>query len=182
MKPISYSAVLAALVLAITSVTWAQSQFYPENTNSWQTASQNTAPTIAVQTNAQAPQGHFYAESTNAWGAPDDAAPAPVVHYGKTGKLHLKSAINVAGGTLKPGNYQVRMAETPDEHYVEFSKTVINYFAEEGLSPYEQKVVAEIPCTMEQMNAAVARTELLPKRDNAVARLEIRGENVVHLV
>jgi hypothetical protein len=51
----------------------------------------------------------------------------------------------------------------------------------EGLSPYQEQVVARVNCTREPLNTTVARTELQPRTAGTTARLEIRGEKVVHL-
>ncbi len=166
--------VLATIILALAGLAYAQERPFnaEEGNGKW-----GAEPAVSPAYNGYQ---YFNAEIANS--APLTTAPrSAATHYGKTGKLHLKAAVNIAGGTLKRGDYDVRFVDSPGGHYVEFSKTVINHFAEEGQSPYEEKVVAEIPCTMEQLNAAVAHTELLPKTDHSVASLEIRGETVLHL-
>ncbi len=179
-----FAAVSIMFIFGLTSLAFAQGQFYAESTNSWQVESVDPAPPAALAGGALATRAPFYAESTNSWEPVDSGSSTfATAHerYGKPGSLRLEAAVKLAGATLNPGDYDVRYVESPEGHYVEFNKTVENDLATEGLSVYEQEVVAEVPCTMEQLNAVVAHTELLANRSHNVARLEIRGEKVVHL-
>lgn len=107
--------------------------------------------------------------------------PAMHEHAGKTGKLKLRAAVKLGDVVLQPGDYEVRHINSAKGHFVEFAQVVENDYVPEGLSVYERQVVARVNCTLEPLNAVVAQTELLPKTDGTMARLEIRGEKVMHM-
>ncbi len=176
-------AVSIAVIFAFTSLAFAQGQFYAENSNSWVVDAVDSIPAAAPDRLASVSHAPFYAESANSWQplGPDTSAGAAREYYGKNAIVTVKAAMTLAGATLNPGEYDVRYVDSTQGHHVKFSKTVENDFAPEGMSVYETKVVAEVSCTMEQLNSVVAHTELLPGGRNTVARLEIRGEKVVHL-
>ncbi len=130
---------------------------------------------------AYAQQSYFNPEIGNV--PPPEALAAPATHRqaGTTGKLGIAAPTKLGEATLKAGEYFVRHVDTAEDHFVEFSQVVENDYAPEGQSVYERKVIARVNCTLEPLNAVVARTELQPKTGGTTARLEIRSEKAEHL-
>ena len=151
MKTNSYLAALATIILAISGFAYAQQEYYDDS-------------------------GVHYLETAQV-----TSTPAMHEHAGKTGKLKLRTAMKLGDVVLQPGNYEVRHIDTGKEHFVEFSQMVESDFVPEGISPYQEQVVARVNCTRDPLNTIMARTELLPKTDRTTARLEIRGEKAIHL-
>ncbi len=185
MKPRYYLPVLAVLLLALAGLGFAQDDYYDDSgyhqlpTFKWE------SPEIQPQadTNAVRDPGVYYNDSgiqhvpTFKW----ESTPAFYEHAGKTGNLKLGAAVKLGGTLLQPGDYEVRHVNTPKGHYVEFSQMVDNDIVLDGMSPYKEQVVARVNCIREPLNTVVARTELEPDTAGTLARLEIRGEKVVHL-
>lgn len=105
------------------------------------------------------------------------------VNVGKTGHIKLAQETRVDDTVLPAGDYEVRQRRSANGHFVEFARwtSVENY--QEGLSPYDWKVVADVPCTMQSLNAPVTRTSAEISRNGAahLNNLRIHGENVVHI-
>ncbi len=174
MKRNSYLAILAAMVLALAGFAFAQDGYFnPEIGNGkWSAAQVPVSP-------AYAQSEYFNPEIGNSPQAP--SAVTVQRHAGQPGNLDITTATNLNGVTLKPGEYTVRHVDNGKEHFVEFSIMAENDFAPEGMTPYQPKVVARVNCTRKPLNAVSQRTELLPKTAGTTARLEIRGEKVMHL-
>jgi hypothetical protein len=105
------------------------------------------------------------------------------VKVGKTGHITLAQETMVGSTVLPSGDYEVRHRRSPGGHFVEFTRVTENIPSGEGISPYDWEVVAEVPCTMESLNAPVTRTEAEISR-GSVAHLDslrIREENVIHI-
>ena len=151
MKTNYYLAALATIMLAMAGLAYAQQQYYDDS-------------------------GVHYLETAQ-------VTSTPVIHEhaGKTGKLKIATPANLGGVTLKPGEYLVRHIDAGTGHFVEFSQMVESEVVPEGMSPYQEQVIARVNCTREPLDTEVARTELLPKIDGTTARLEIRGEKAEHL-
>ncbi|MBZ5510290.1 MAG: hypothetical protein LAN70_03895 [Acidobacteriia bacterium] len=150
MKTNYYLAALATIILAMAGLAYAQQEYYDDS-------------------------GVHYLETAQ-------VTSTPVIHEhaGKTGKLKIATPANLGGVTLKPGEYLVRHIDAGKEHFVEFSQMVDSNFVPEGMSPYQEQVIARVNCTREPLNTVVARTELTPKTNGTMASLEIRGEKVGH--
>ncbi len=168
-------AVIAAIVLGLTGLAAAQQGYFnaEEGNGKW-----GAEPAVSP-----ADTGYAYFNSEIANSAPLNVQRdllAVHEHAGKSGTLKIAADTNVGGVVLKPGEYEVRHVDTGDKHFVEFAQTVENDYVLEGQTVYSQEVVARVNCTREPLESTVARTELLPKTAGTTARLEIRGEKVVH--
>lgn len=172
----NYLFILMAAILGISGVASAQQNYFnPEIGNGRWAALQSPVSPAYTQ------QQYFNSETGNV--PPPEAFMAAAIHRhaGATGKLEIANPTKLADASLKAGEYFVQHVDTGKEHFVEFSQVVENDYAPEGTSVYERQVVARVNCTLEPVNAVVARTELLPKTAGTTARLEIRGEQAVHL-
>lgn len=177
MKHNYFLAVMAAMVLGITGLAYAQQGYFnPEEGNGKWGAEPPVSP-------AYTGYEYFNAEIGNSapLNVPRDSVLAVHEHAGKSDTLKIAGATDLGGVVLQPGKYDVRHIDSGKEHFVEFAQTIRNDYAPEGMTVYEQKVVARVNCTREPLDSTVARTELLPKTDGTTAHLEIRGEKVVHL-
>jgi hypothetical protein len=175
MKHNYFLATMAAIVLGLTGLAYAQQgNFNAEEGNGKWGAQPPVSP-------ASTQYEYFNPEIGNVPRPETFTAPAMHRHAGTSGKLEISGTTKLSEVTLKAGEYFVQHVDTGKEHFVEFSQVVENDYASEGQSVYESRVVARVNCTLEPMNAAVARTELLPKIDGTTARLEIRGEKAGHL-
>lgn len=105
------------------------------------------------------------------------------VKVGKTGHFTLKQETRVGDAVLLAGDYEVCHRRSANGHFVEFTRwtAVENY--QEGVSPYDWEVVADVPCTMQSLDAPVNQTSAEISRNAAahLSSLRIRGENVVHV-
>jgi hypothetical protein len=102
---------------------------------------------------------------------------------GKTGHLTLKQEVRVGDAVLPPGDYEVRHRRSANGHFVEFTRVTENDTAQEGLSPYDWVVMADVPCTMKSLNEPVATTiaDLSGGGVPQLTSLRVRGENVIHV-
>lgn len=99
---------------------------------------------------------------------------------GKTGELTLASPAQVGSAVLPAGNYEVRHVTSPTGHFTEFIRVTQWNLGFEGTPTYtEREVVARVKCNNQALNAKVRKT-LIEKEGSRIARLEIKGENVVH--
>ncbi|MBZ5569112.1 MAG: hypothetical protein LAN64_14835 [Acidobacteriia bacterium] len=181
MKNRYYLPVLAVLILALAGLSFAQDEWYDD---SGYHSSNSVSVEPVADTNSVFDSDVYYTDSgIQRLPAPFkfDSTPAFHQHAGKTGNVKLRAAIRLGGSVLQPGVYEVRHMDTSTGHYVEFSRIVENDSVPEGMSPYQEQVVARVNCTREPLNTVVARTELLPQSASTMAQLEIRGEKAVHL-
>jgi hypothetical protein len=100
---------------------------------------------------------------------------------GKTGYLTLTAPAQVGNVTLPAGNYEVKHRFSSAGHYTEFARitewTSGNF---EGMSTFEEReVVAKVNCTMQPLTGKANKTTV-EEDGSRIARLEIKGENVVH--
>lgn len=103
---------------------------------------------------------------------------------GKTGQIALEQDTMIGNTLLPAGSYEARHRRSANGHFVEFTHVVENYVGpQESLSPYDWVVVAEVPCTMQLLNAPVTRTSMAISKGTVphLDSLSIRGENVVHI-
>jgi hypothetical protein len=176
MKTDHYLAALATIILALTGFAYAQQGSFnaEEGNGKWAAEQPPVSP-------AYTQYAYFNPEIGNVPPPVPFTAPAIHRHAGTSAKLEIADSTKLAEVTLKAGEYFVQHVDTGKEHFVEFSQVVENDYVLEGASVYERQVVARANCTLEPLNSVVARTELLPKANGMMARLEIRGEKAAHL-
>lgn len=119
------------------------------------------------------------AQSTSAAGAPPNMTQS---HAGKTGHLKLSAPMRVGEITLPADDYEVKVIESSAGEFVRFSRTIENDYAPEGMSVYEQQIVATVPTRDVPLNSKVRRTELLSASNGRISSLKIRGDNVEHVL
>jgi hypothetical protein len=99
---------------------------------------------------------------------------------GRTGDLTLASSAQVGSVVLPAGNYEVRHVTSPTGHFTEFVRITQWNLGYEGTPTYtEREIVAKVNCNMQYLNAKAGKT-MIEKDGSRIARLEIKGENVVH--
>lgn len=107
------------------------------------------------------------------------------IKLGKTGHLTLAHQTTVGNTVLSPGYYEVRHRRSASGHFVEFTRIWLR--KQRGASvPYEWKVVARVPCTIEPpkpLKTRIVQTSALISGAGAphLYESQIRGENVVHV-
>lgn len=111
----------------------------------------------------------------------DPASSATKTHAGKTGHLKLTTSMKVGEVSLPAGDYEVKAIESSAGGFVQFARTIENDSAPEGMSVYEQQIVATVPARDVPLNSEVRRTELLSGSNVRITGLKIRGENVEHV-
>lgn len=101
---------------------------------------------------------------------------------GNTGNFTLTAPAEVASVVLPAGNYEVKHVISPAGHFMEFARIIEWNLGFEG-SPtyYDRTVVAVVNCTMQPLTATVGKT-VIEKRGSRIARLEIKGENIAHVL
>lgn len=178
MKRTYVLAVIAAIVLGLTGLAYAQQGYFnaEEGNGKWSAVEPPVSP-------ADAHYEYFNAEIANS--APLSVPPVAVMavheHAGKSDTLKIAETANLGGVALQPGKYDVRHIDSGKEHFVEFAQTVENDYAPEGVSVYEQQIVATVPSRDVPLNSSVRRTELLSGSNGRITGLKIRGENVEHV-
>lgn len=99
---------------------------------------------------------------------------------GKTVHLTLKAPAQVGSVTLPAGDYDVTHRSSSTGHYMEFARLRQTNLGYEGSPTYfEREVVTNVDCTMEPLSSKV-RKSMIAKEGSRIARLEIKGENLVH--
>jgi hypothetical protein len=179
MKTRYFIPVLAALILAIAGLAFAQDEWFDDG--GYHQAVNWSSIKPVPDTNSVREPDVIYDDSGMHRLPEFQFASIPSYDAGRMGDLKLKSAVKLGGVVLQPGDYQVRHVNNGKTHYVEFSQIVETGIEQEGMSPYQEQVVARVKCMREPQSTLVARTELRPKTAGTTARLEIRGEKAVHL-
>lgn len=99
---------------------------------------------------------------------------------GKTVHITFKAPAQVGSTTLPAGDYEVTHRYSQTGHYMEFARVTQSNLGFEG-SPtyYDREVVARVDCTMQPATAKIRKTAV-EREGTRIARLEVKGENVVH--
>jgi hypothetical protein len=100
----------------------------------------------------------------------------------KKGTLNLKVATEVAGVTLEPGEYEVKLIDSKTGPVVRFTLYTYNPYVEESQSPHQWDVVAEVRVTMRALDTKAARTQLVAGSNSGrPIGLEIRSNSFQYL-
>lgn len=99
---------------------------------------------------------------------------------GKTGEVTLVAAAQVGSVALPAGKYEVRHVASPAGHFMEFTRVTEWNLGYEGSPTFaDREVVATVNCNMQALNAKASKT-VIKQEGSRIARLEIKGENLVH--
>jgi hypothetical protein len=100
-------------------------------------------------------------------------------------KLKVGAPTEIAGETLQPGKYKVRIIQDSSDSSdptLQFSQLGEDDYVAEGLSPYSQKTVLTVQASTQNLGAAAANTGLISAADGSVASgLEIRGSSTEYV-
>jgi Protein of unknown function (DUF2911) len=99
---------------------------------------------------------------------------------GRAVHITLKAPAQVGSTTLPAGDYEVTHLYSQTGHYMEFARETQSNLGFEG-SPtyYDREIVARVDCTMQPASARIGKTTV-EKEGARIAKLEIKGESVVH--
>ena len=126
----------------------------------------------------------FYSGGGEGYYGEGNPSDTHALKVGKEGHITLVQATRVGDEALAPGDYEVRHRRSANGHFVEFTRVVANYTGpQQSLSPSDWVVTADVPCTLQSLNAPVTRTSAEISR-GAIAHLNslrIRGENAMHV-
>lgn len=104
---------------------------------------------------------------------------------GKTGEVDFATETKVGNLTLKPGKYQFQHRVEGSDHFVHFTQvTKVNPSNQIG-GGVPKAHPGEVKCKMEPLNKKLTRTTIYSQKENGfsrVTRMEVRGENVAHLL
>ncbi len=93
------------------------------------------------------------------------------------GHFNLATPTEVAGIMFAPGYYEVKQINSASGTLVRFTRVTDNFYAPEGISPYDSETVAEVPVTGEPMLSAATRTGFVLAGGRATG-LQIRGNDL----
>lgn len=106
-----------------------------------------------------------------------------VMKLGKGATISVSDTTSMGGLVLKPGIYSVRYEWDGNQHYMELTRTS----AMEPGEPYSQysaQRVGKVKCELEPAGDRIKDTAVVIDNSNGerrVSKLEVRGENVVHV-
>ncbi len=109
--------------------------------------------------------------------------PAEKEHAVNVKHLEIKTPVEVGGAILPVGDYEVHEINTASGPELEFVQEYRNELASELLQANEEKTLARIPFTEQELSSRAKHTQLVSATDgnNAVA-LEIRGKSTEYIV
>ncbi len=100
---------------------------------------------------------------------------------GKSGKLNIAQTQSIGGLTLQPGEYEVKVKDSPTGTELEFTRWISNPYAQEGLPSYDNEVVGSVKAIAQTANEVSTRTGLLAGGAGKAVGLQIRGNSVQYL-
>jgi len=98
------------------------------------------------------------------------------VEVGEKGEVSFGVETKVGDLILKPGSYQFQHRAEKGAHYVRFTEL--------GKKGFSGDVAGEVKCALEPLSEESSRTavfSILEAGINRVTRIEVKGENVVHV-
>jgi hypothetical protein len=112
------------------------------------------------------------------------AADQQVIKVGKKGEIMFDQETKVGDVTLKPGHYQLQHRVEGSDHLVHFTefKGMHGYTKWSGPSGIAHP--GEVKCRLEPLPAKASQTQVTLNTANGerrITRIEIAGENVVHV-
>jgi membrane-associated protease RseP (regulator of RpoE activity) len=100
-------------------------------------------------------------------------------HKAKKGHLTITAPMEVGGAILKPGEYEVREAKSPNGPVIEFARQFRDELASELVQADQEEIVARVPFTEQALSSPPKQTQLMLASSSANASgLQIRGNAV----
>ena len=101
-------------------------------------------------------------------------------HKAKKGHLTIMAPAEVGGTVLQPGNYEVKVVNSPTGAVLEFVHQFRNKLASEVVQADQEEVVARVKFTEQVLNSTPKHTQLMLKSwySTDAIGLEIRGNAV----
>lgn len=99
-------------------------------------------------------------------------------------KLRLGEPTSIAGVTLQPGDYTVKIVQSADgvsKATLEFSHNLDTPYTEQELSLYEEEVVLTIEASLQDLSNPARKTELVRSATDRVSGLEVRGKSTEYV-
>lgn len=101
-------------------------------------------------------------------------------------KLSLEEPTEIAGVTLQPGDYTVKIVQSADgasKPTLEFSHNLDTPYTEQELSLYEEEVVLTIEASPQDLSIPARKTELVRSSTDSkkVSGLEVRGKRTQYM-
>jgi len=102
---------------------------------------------------------------------------------GKSGKLNIAETETVGGLVLQPGEYEVKVKDSPTGTELQFTRWISNPYAQEGLPSYDNEVVGSVKAIEQTASMASTRTGLILAGGNSgkPVGVQLRGNNVQYL-
>jgi hypothetical protein len=101
------------------------------------------------------------------------------VEVGNKGEVSFNVETEVGGMMLKPGSYQFQHRVENGEHFVRFTE-----LSKSPVGTRPKDVAGEVKCAIEPADEEFSRTAIYSTVEggtNRVTRIEVKGENVVHV-
>lgn len=112
------------------------------------------------------------------------AADQQVIKVGKKGEIMFDQETKVGDVTLKPGHYQLQHRVEGSDHLVHFTEFKGMHGYMQGRGPSGIAHPGEVKCRLEPLPAKASQTKVSLNTANGerrITRIEIAGENVVHV-
>jgi membrane-associated protease RseP (regulator of RpoE activity) len=100
-------------------------------------------------------------------------------HKAKKGHLTITAPMEIGGTILKPGEYEVREAKSPNGPVIEFARQFRDELGSELVQADQEEIVARVPFTGQALSSPPKQTQLMLASNSASASgLQIRGNAV----
>lgn len=112
------------------------------------------------------------------------AADQQVVKIGKKGEAVFNEPTQIGDVTLKPGHYRFQHRVAGNDHMVSFTELIMFQGNHVTGSTIGAKDSGEIKCRVEPMDNKATQTAVFLNTEGGgrrITRIEIKGENVVHV-